>query len=281
VTVEDTTAPTIAFVSRLPAANTFGWNNTNVTVNWSCSDTVGVLSSTVSQTVSTEGSALSATGTCEDTSGNVASDTQSGIKIDKTAPTLAPAVSPNPVTLNGSATVAANASDALSGLDAVSCGSVDASSVGSKTVSCSAADKAGNSASASANYNVQYASSGMCYGGLGHAVLQPINTDGSSSFKQGSTVPVKFRVCDAYGNSIGVNPVANPNAPILYQVNSGALSVNETAVSTTPDTAFRWDASSQQWIFNLNTRNLTSNKTYYYRIDLADGTSILFRFSLR
>ena len=33
--------------------------------------------------------------------------------------------------------------------------------------------------------------------------LQPINVDGSSVFKLGSTVPTKFRVCDYYGNSVG------------------------------------------------------------------------------
>ncbi len=50
---------------------------------------------------------------------------------------------------------------------------------------------------------VQYATGGTCYGGPGHTILQPINADGTSVFKQKSTVPAKFRVCDAYGNSIG------------------------------------------------------------------------------
>src|SRR5439155_23072467 len=47
-------------------------------------------------------------------------------------------------------------------------------------------------------------STGACLGDLGHTVLQPINASGTMSvFKMGSTVPTKFRVCDANGVSIG------------------------------------------------------------------------------
>src|ERR1051326_6101331 len=35
------------------------------------------------------------------------------------------------------------------------------------------------------------------------SILPPINPDGPSVFKRGSTVPVKFRVCDAAGQSVG------------------------------------------------------------------------------
>ncbi len=83
----DGTAPIITFVDRTtPNAN--GWNSTDVTVNWSCSDSVsGVVSASVSQTLTTEGVNQSATGTCTDNAGNTASDTQTGINIDKTGPT--------------------------------------------------------------------------------------------------------------------------------------------------------------------------------------------------
>jgi hypothetical protein len=56
---------------------------------------------------------------------------------------------------------------------------------------------------------------------------------------------------------------------------------NELIDSTTPDSAFRWDASAQQWIFNLSTKSLTANKTYGYRIALKDGTNIDFQFGLK
>ncbi|MBK9008976.1 MAG: HYR domain-containing protein [Anaerolineae bacterium] len=84
----DKTAPTITFSSRLPAANGNGWNTSDVTVTWSCTNSLSpILSGTVTQTLSAEGAGQSATGTCQDAAGNSASDTQSGINIDKTAPT--------------------------------------------------------------------------------------------------------------------------------------------------------------------------------------------------
>ena len=118
----DATAPVITFSNRTPTANANGWNNTNVTVNWSCSDTMsGVVSASVGQVVSTEGASQSATETCMDNAGNTASNTQTGINIDQTAPTisdLGPTTSPN---ANGwYKTDVVNqfkASDSLSGLD--------------------------------------------------------------------------------------------------------------------------------------------------------------------
>ncbi len=84
----DTTPPGIAFTSRT-AANANGWNSAEVTVDWSCSDGLsGIVSATDSETVTTEGSNQPATGTCTDNAGNSASNTQTGINIDKTAPTI-------------------------------------------------------------------------------------------------------------------------------------------------------------------------------------------------
>ena len=60
-----------------------------------------------------------------------------------------------------------------------------------------------------------------------------------------------------------------------------SYTVDEAVISTTPDTAFRWSATDQQWIFNINTKSLATNKTYTYRITLADGTFIDFEFGLK
>lgn len=57
--------------------------------------------------------------------------------------------------------------------------------------------------------------------------------------------------------------------------------VNEAVVSTTPDAALRWDPTSQQWIFNMSTKNLSANPIYYYRINLNDKTWIDFKFGLK
>jgi hypothetical protein len=136
-----------------------------------------------------------------------------------------------------------------------------------------------NPATLTVSINVSY-SMGACLGDLGHSILQPINADGSSTFKQGSTVPAKFRVCDAAGHSIGTaGVVASFN---LVQTISGTVSatVDEAVTSTTPDASFRWDSSAQQWIFNVSTKPLSTQTTYVYAIGLNDGSTILFRYGL-
>ncbi|HEY6969273.1 MAG TPA: MBG domain-containing protein, partial [Candidatus Angelobacter sp.] len=128
--------------------------------------------------------------------------------------------------------------------------------------------------------SVLYATGGICDGDAGHQILQPVNADGTSTFKQGSTVPAKFRVCDVNGNSIGTPGVVQSFN--LVQIITGTVTqqVDETVVSTTPDTAFRWDPTGQQWIFNISTKPLSVHSTYVYQIQLNDGSTITFQFGL-
>jgi hypothetical protein len=128
---------------------------------------------------------------------------------------------------------------------------------------------------------IQYVTSGLCDGDVGHTILQPINSDGTSVFKQKSTVPAKFRVCDANGVSIGTPGVVATF--LLTQIVSGTVvqTVDEAVDSTTPDASFRWDSTGQQWIFNMSTKSLSANMTYYYQITLNDGSSINFLFGLK
>jgi hypothetical protein len=129
------------------------------------------------------------------------------------------------------------------------------------------------------NYNVTKNNGTLNIGYKNNSgVLQPLNQDGSSVNKQGSTIPVKFQVFDTNGVSIGTpGVVVSFN---LVQIIKGTVSqtVNETPVATNNDTAFRYDG---QWIFNLNTKNLAAGQTYVYRITLKDGSFITFQFGLR
>jgi hypothetical protein len=118
-------------------------------------------------------------------------------------------------------------------------------------------------------------------GSPGRQILQPINADGSSVFKQGSTVPTKFRVCDSAGHSVGMPGLVTSFALVKVISGTETASVNETVVSTTPDTAFRFDSTDQQWIFNINTKSLSNNKTYVYQITLNDTTTVNFQFGLK
>lgn len=160
---------------------------------------------------------------------------------------------------------------------------VPALSVGGHVLTASySGDSAyGPSTSAPLTQVVRYAAAGsVCAGGPGRQILPPVNADGTSVFRQGRTVPAKFRVCDASGQSVGTAGVVQDFR--LTQVISGTTSdVNENVPSTAPDTAFRWDAADQQWIFNISTAGQEAQKTYVYTITLNDGTTLGFRYGLR
>jgi hypothetical protein len=153
----DATAPVISG-SRTPAANQFGWNNTDVTVNFICSDaTSGVADCTPAEVLTAEGAGQSRTGTASDQAGNKASFTVGGINIDKTAPTIGVVRTPEPNQHgwnNTSVTINYICADSLSGV---------ANCTGPQTLNDEGAgqlrtgtvtDKAGNSASVNVTVNI-------------------------------------------------------------------------------------------------------------------------------
>jgi hypothetical protein len=141
---------------------------------------------------------------------------------------------------------------------------------GATTVTCTATDAHNNKATGSFLVQVQqYQWSG---------ILQPIDADGSSVFKLGSTVPVKFKLV---GTSARItNAVAKLT---LAQVTSTGTGAEIEAVSTSGANTgnnFRFDSTSKQYIFNLATRGLSAG-TWRLSINLGDGVSRTVLISLR
>ena len=113
----DKSIPTINH-SLTPAANANGWNNSDVTVSFGCSDAAsGIFSCSDSVIVSSEGANQTVVGTAVDKADN--SDTKTAIiNLDKTLPVLGtPAVSQPVLLLPGSVMVTAAVSDSLSGVE--------------------------------------------------------------------------------------------------------------------------------------------------------------------
>jgi Tol biopolymer transport system component len=119
----DKTPPLITPV-RAPASNANGWNNTNVTVSFQCSDNLSGLapgSPPTPTVLSAEGVNQSITGTCMDLAGNSASAVVNNVNIDKTPPVVSVSAKPSilwppdgkmvPVTISG------KMADNLSGID--------------------------------------------------------------------------------------------------------------------------------------------------------------------
>lgn len=207
-----------------------------------------------------------------DAHGNSSSDTVDVTVKDTTPPT---------VTLNGNAVEkiyyggtfsdpGATATDICDGnvtSSIVVTGTINNLAVGSYTLTYKATDEAGNVGSASRTVKVIYNWSNL---------LQPVNTDGSSIFKLGSTVPLKFQLLGA----------ASTKSDVIAKVYLAKVSNNvvgseiEAASTSAADTGnqFRW--STNQYIYNLSTKGLTVG-TYQVRVDLGDGELHTLLISLK
>ncbi len=228
----DTMAPAVTATASV-APNGAGWNNTPVTVTvTAAADGGSSITCDAPVVVSTDGAGQVASGTCTDAAGNTGSASIT-LNIDTTAPTLTPSVTPNPVELNGAATADAGAADATSGIDTSSCDPVVTASVGSYTVDCTATDVAGNTATATASYDVGYA---VCA------------SESGPSKQTGSTIPAKISLCDASG----VN-VSSPAITVTAVGLSPAGTLDDSGHAN-PGDVFRPVDSG--YIFNLSTKGL-------------------------
>ncbi|MCK5827608.1 hypothetical protein KAH43_03700, partial [Candidatus Bipolaricaulota bacterium] len=116
----DTRAPSIAG-RRLTPANQHGWNNGPVSVTFDCADGSGSAVSGIDRcpgqvSVSGEGEGQLAQGEAVDRAGNRATDSISGINIDKTVPTVSVSLSRSG---SSSSQLTITATDGLSGIDSV------------------------------------------------------------------------------------------------------------------------------------------------------------------
>ncbi len=201
-----------------------------------------------------------------DPSGASSSDTVVINVVDTTAPVI----SGVPADINVTATSVSGAvvtfstptaSDLCDGPVLVTCTPSSGSQfpLGATTVSCTATDGSNNMATATFKVIVTYSWSG---------VLQPINANGSSVFKAGSTVPVKFELT---GASAGIaNAVATLSYVQLTDSDPGPVTEAVSTAAATTGNLFRYDASSGQYVFNWSTKGLTIGKYRLY-IDLGDG----------
>jgi hypothetical protein len=122
----DRTAPTISG-DRSPAANAFGWNNTDVSVTFECADTGGSgiaspdgCAGSTTLTGETPAAGQTVTGTATDDADNQSSAQVGPIKIDKTNPTLTGAATDAPNGngwYNDDVVIQWTPSDSLSGID--------------------------------------------------------------------------------------------------------------------------------------------------------------------
>lgn len=218
--------------------------------------------------------------TAADEAGNESTESFTVEVVDTTAPTLS-----SPVGLVVEATSAAGAEvdfavptatdivdlaaptavDLVSGAVPVACTPPSESflSAGTHTVTCTAHDGAGNGSEVSFKVHVVY---------TGFEVRPPIDVAGTSVFKLGSTVPVKF-VVDAAGPDLHARLFLTKNGSETSEVvtattRSGASTGNE----------FRY--ADGQYVFNLDTRLLSAGQ-WTLHVELGDGVARSVSIGLR
>jgi IPT/TIG domain/Glucodextranase, domain B len=150
-------APLAITATAAPAANANNWNNTDVTITYSCSGGVAPVQCAPVKTVTLEGANQIIAASATDAASQTA-NAGTTLNIDKTAPTITASVSPV-AGANGIVTAPAvitfTCTDGLSGI--TTCPSpITASTAGAGQVfNGSTTDKAGNTASASVTLSVQ------------------------------------------------------------------------------------------------------------------------------
>jgi len=306
IVVVDETAPNAPTSSTVPATAAYvdgsgnDWYADSVTVSFAANgdpvlaDTSagsGVASVSADGTfdsgnVNADGS-FSVTGYATDNAGNQSAGTTVDGYVDWQAPTVHVTCPATTVLLHATTSAPWTAADLGSGLATAASGSVplDTSAVGSHTATVpagTATDNVGHTSdAATCTYNVGYAFSGF---------LQPINDTAhfvgatTSIFKAGSTVPVKFQLTDANGVPVqAAGSAPSWLTPIKGAALPSSATVDESTYSASASSGlnYRWDATSQQYIFNWNTAKNQSGSYWRIGVSLDDGSSYYVSIGLK
>lgn len=273
----DLTPPGITLHSHGPAPNAAGWNNSDVTLTWNCSDALsGPAAGHVARLVSSEGAAQNVNAHCVDLADNSAGDARS-VNLDKTGPTTQITTPPDGAVylVNAVAHAAYGCTDALSGIDScvgsVSSGAaLDTAAVGSRVFTVNAADVAGNQSTTSHSYAVHYVFSGF---------MNPIApVPAVNRVKAGRTVPIKYSLRDANGGIVSDlgSFVSLLSAPVTCNGNVATAEAEE--VDGAGSTTIRFD--TDKFIFNWKTSSAWDGSCRALELNLSDGTrrTVTFEF---
>ncbi|MBI4199822.1 MAG: HYR domain-containing protein, partial [Chloroflexi bacterium] len=268
VTVQDTTPPTVTVPANITAEAT-GPSGEVVTYAASASDLVsGVLTPTCAPASGSTFPLGTTTVTCSatDGAGNTGSANFTVTVQDTTPPTItkSPAGGSYVVPAGGSLSVSVTTTDivgvascsyTINGGSPVSPGScasftVTLAASGTYTLVVTATDGAGNVATLDPDYIVIGVN-----GPFAPLVKQGL---GTGQFKAGSTIPVKFTLTHTDYDTEATGTVC--------------ISTSTASCTTTGVVAFRYDATSAQYIANVKTTGLSAG-TYYILLNVTGATN--------
>jgi Tol biopolymer transport system component len=207
--------------------------------------------------------------TVRDRVGHVSSATELAVQVDSHAPALQLECPPS-VLLHGTASVTVTAADGESGLASDPTGVIpmDTSHVGTQVIERTATDHVGHARTERCEVPVRYGYSGL---------LQPVNPDGSSVFKLGSTVPLKMDLADAGGTAVTAAVASVELAKVSTTVEGTSV---EEVVNATPTNGKAFIYNGGHYQYNLATKPLSVG-TWQIRVVLDDGAVHRTTISLR
>ncbi len=269
----DKTAPsaTLAVTAGTPGSN--GWYVSDVTVGTSGTDSISspvVCTGLQYQTTETAGAVFN--GSCTNAAGLKTDAALLTVKLDKTPPT---------VTFNGDiqngqsfyfsfvpAQPLCSATDTVSGV--ASCNVAGyGTAVGPHTLSATATDYAGNTATATRSFTV------LAWTITGF--YQPVDMSGVwNAVKGGSTVPLKFEI---FAGATELTSTSIVGA-LTKQVTCNAGAEDTVEVVATGGTSLRYDETAGQFIYNWQSPRLPG-KCYSVTLTTLDGSSITAFFKLK
>jgi hypothetical protein len=272
-TIVDTGDPTIDHTLNPASPNDNDWYKTSVAIDFSCDDSGSGIKSCEGDITLGEGKDQSVTGTATDWADNTATETVSGINIDKTPPTVGFTGGPtdNYYFGNDPAAPTCDATDSLSGLGSCEI-TGGGNSLGQHTYTATAKDKAGNTATANLNYEVlPWTVKGF---------YQPVDMNGVwNTVKGGSTVPLKFQVFAGSTELTNTSSVKSFTQKTVACPGASAAT-DEIETVTTGGTSLRYDSTSGQFIQNWQTSK-KAGTCYVTTITSQDGSTVNASFILK
>jgi large repetitive protein len=284
----DKTSPTISH-TQSPLANSHGWNNTAVTITFTCDDTLsGIASCTAPQTVSTQGANQSRIGAATDNAGNVANDPAT-VSIDTTAPSItgSPDRAPNALGwYSNDVTISFSCTDALSGVDTCP-GAIGLGEGPNQTAQGTSTDAAGNVATATVN-NINVDKTVPTLVGSpttspdqngfyrGPVTIHWTCTDALSGFASGAC-PANF-VINGNGTGLFASAAVSDKAGNTTVASSAAVNIDASAPTTTSDAPAGWQTADVVVTLNATDAGPSGIQGTFYQLDASAavaGTSVL------
>jgi RHS repeat-associated protein len=235
-----------------PAPNASGWNDSTVTVTFTCTAmTAPIATCPAPATVSTEGANQIIPGTATDVAGNSASASAT-VNLDETPPTLSVTSPTNGATFTSSAlNVTGSVSDALSGVSTVTCNGIAATistgsfscaltlTTGANTITVQATDVAGNTTTQTEGVTFVTGPSITSFGPASAPIGSQVTVAGTNFTTNGATPQVTL---SAAGGGTIPAPISSFNGTSLSFVvptcaATGVITITvngQSATSATP-----------------------------------------------